>query len=98
MIWSWTWDGVRGVAVGVGDAVGVADADGAAGVAGDADVAGDAEAATDGDPLGLAAVDAAGVGDGVGTIGWPLTSDACEVRMMTLATTADTKPTIRPTR
>ena len=92
MIWSCTWDGVRGVGEGVGDAVGVAEADGAV------DVAGDAEPAGDADPLGLAAIEAAGVGDDVVTIGWPLTSEACEVRMITLATTAETNPTMRPTR
>ena len=39
-----------------------------------------------------------GVGVGVPTMGWPVTSDADEVRITALATTAETNPMIRPTR
>ena len=39
-----------------------------------------------------------GVGVGVPTRGWPVTSDADEVRVTALATTAETNPMIRPTR
>ena len=95
MIWSCTDAGVGdGEADGVGDAVaGAADA---AGEPGAADAAGepalDAEAAED-----VAGLDT-GVGVGVTTMGWPVTSDAEEVRITTLATAADTNPMIRPTR
>ena len=39
-----------------------------------------------------------GVGVGVPTMGWPVTSDADDVRITALATTAETNPMIRPTR
>ena len=92
MIWSCTdWGVGDGDADGVGDAAaepeGVGDA-GAADVAGEPDTAGAAEAA------GLDT----GVGVGVPTMGWPVTSDADEVRITALATTAETNPMIRPTR
>jgi hypothetical protein len=101
MIWSWTdcGDG-GGEADGVGDAA--ADAEGAGDVA--AEVAGDPEATGLGDAAGepeapgaAAGLDT-GVGLGVATIGWPVTSDADEVRITTLATAAETNPMIRPTR
>ena len=67
--------------------------------AGEPEAAGAAEAAAG--EAGAAAEAAGldtGVGVGVTTMGWPVTSDADEVRITTLATTAETNPMIRPTR
>ena len=93
MIWSCTdWGVGDGDADGVGDAVAGGPAE-AAGEPGAAEAAvGDAEA-----PADVAGLDT-GVGVGVPTMGWPVTSDADEVRITALATAAETNPMIRPTR
>jgi len=109
MTWSCSEEGDGdGEADGVGDAA--AEPDGAA-EAGEADAA--AEADAPGEPEAAGAVDAAaddadapteaagldtGVGVGVPTRGWPVTSEADEVRITALATAAETNPMIRPTR
>ena len=103
MTWSCSEEGD-----GDGDADGVGDAavePEGAGEAGEVDAAGEREAAgaveaAAGDaeaPAEAAALDT-GVGVGVPTMGWPVTSEADEVRITALATTADTNPMIRPTR
>jgi hypothetical protein len=89
-----------GAGDGEGDGVGNAatDADGA----GAADVAGEPGAAEAATGEAVAATEAAGLDTGVGiavsTMDWPVTSDADEVRITALATTAETNPMIRPTR
>ena len=97
MIWSWTdWGVGDGDADGVGDAAAEADGAGEADAAGEPGAAeaaaGDAEA-----PADVAGLDT-GVGVGVPTRGWPVTSDADDVRITALATAAETNPMIRPTR
>ena len=97
MTWSCSeeGDGV-GEAVGVGDAAAEPEGAGEAGEpegAGAVDAtAGDAEA-----PAEAVALDT-GVGVAVPTMGWPVTSEADEVRITALATAAETNPMIRPTR
>ena len=99
MIWSCSEEGAGdGEADGVGDAVAETDGAGEA-AAGEPEAAGPADAAA-GDPdapTEVAGLDT-GVGVGVPTMGWPVTSEADEVRITTLATTAETNPMIRPTR
>ena len=100
MIWSCTdWGVGGGEADGVGDAA--AEADGAA-EPGAAEAAGEPGAAEAAGGDAEAAEDVAGLDTGVGvaapTMGWPVTSDADEVRITTLATAAETNPMIRPTR
>ena len=100
MTWSCSEEGDGdGEGDGVADGAAAVDA-GAAETAGEADdVAGEPEAAVgeaEG-PAEAAGLDT-GVGVGVPTMGWPVTSDADEVRITALATTAETNPMIRPTR
>ncbi len=106
MTWSCSDDGeADGEGDGVGDAPGGADAAGepeaagAADAAAEPDAAGAAEAA-EGDPEAPTEVTGldTGVGVGVPTMGWPVTSDADDVRITALATIAETNPMIRPTR
>ena len=103
MTWSCREEGDGdGEAVGVGDAA--ADPDGAGelgevDVAGEPDAAGATEAAA-GDaelPADAAALET-GVGVGDPKMGWPVTSEADEVRITALATAAETNPMMRPTR
>ena len=91
MIWSWSDERLG---VGVGEAPGAADAE----VDGAGDATGEPEAAGAAEALGLAAIEAAGVGVGVVPRGCPVRSDVGDVRMITVATTAESKRKIRPTR
>ena len=93
MTWSCSEEGD-----GDGEGDGVADGAAEAVDAGAADTAGERRDVAGEPGAAEAAGLDTGVGVGVPTMGWPVTSDADDVRITALATTAETNPMIRPTR